>query len=216
MESPASIPVKHSKETAKAAMDLTQLILESGGCPDPTELMSKKHRLFISILQAGEDSEDKVACPTDQALIARCLLPSGEWRKGSLTRGETTLDLWCFRAITANWCRLSVQGDTNYVSLADSEGFPAGEGCIAPTPLDTRHDVRYSDTFEVENDDEEGDDDIEDDEDCDYNDFDPCLVAHWDIKSALNRLAEILETPFNAQFAKSDITGSQGSLTIME
>ncbi|KAI9430557.1 hypothetical protein H4582DRAFT_2063715 [Lactarius indigo] len=69
MNTQTAILVYHSKDTMDATKDLLELILASEGSPGLDELMSKKHTLYLSILQAGMESEDKVACPLDQSLV---------------------------------------------------------------------------------------------------------------------------------------------------
>ncbi|KAH8977087.1 hypothetical protein EDB83DRAFT_2642345 [Lactarius deliciosus] len=84
MNARTAILVYHSKDTMSATKGLLELILASEGGPDLDELMSKKHTLYLSILRAGIESEDKVGCPIDQVLIARSLSAQGKWRKASL------------------------------------------------------------------------------------------------------------------------------------
>ena len=64
-----AIPVKHSKDTTDVTKDLLELILISEGSPDPNKLLSKKHFLFLSIIEAGKSSKDKVGTLTNQILI---------------------------------------------------------------------------------------------------------------------------------------------------
>lgn len=233
-EAPSAISVKHSKDTIKATKDLLQLFLVSKGSPDLQMLMTKKHTLYLSILQAGSECEDKVGCPTDQVLIARSLSAvKGRWRKASLVRAHASQDLWCFRSVVANCCRLSMQGHTKYVAsealddwLTDHSQLEEDARC---QESETPHslDDECNSSSESETSEDEGTSDSMD-SNSDDNDsqalfnsnltspFDPCCIEDWDIKSALSRLHNSIETPFDANISNGDAGESDVLPTLNE
>ena len=93
------IPVKRLDDTLNATKDLLQLILTSVGKPDPEKLLWKKHCLFLTILQAGRSSEDKVNSLNNQVLIACSLSTEGKWCKPTQVREVAGQDQWCFCAV---------------------------------------------------------------------------------------------------------------------
>ncbi|KAN0126154.1 hypothetical protein V8E53_015326 [Lactarius tabidus] len=218
MKSPSAVLVKYSKDSRRATKDLLELILESNGNPDLEELMSKKHALYLSLLLPGSESEDKVGCPTDQVLIARSLAADGRWRKASLVRSDACQDLWCFRSVVANCCRLSMQGQTEYVSSAASDYFLTTTRCRmeeeaecqeSETPPSHSKSSLADGGFDASSESESSEDeDANDSTDSSSNDndsqapiptdsFNPCYIENWDIESALNRLQNLdrIETP---------------------
>jgi hypothetical protein len=187
-----AIPVKHSKDTAGVTKDLLELYLASGGSPDPDELLSKKHHLFLSVIQAGKSSEDKVGTLTDQVLIARSLSAEAKWCKASQVRSIASQNQWCFQSIIANCCRLSMHGYIDYVASESIAMEPhlTGQG----TEMDARSDE--DDLDESSDDSDEGSNDDRDlDSPNSVGSFDPHCIADWDIQTALDRLHEKLEMP---------------------
>lgn len=114
---PDAIPIEHSDETAQAGLALYKYFLTCTDL-DPEELMTRKHNLFLAILQAGQKSEKKVASPLDQVILARNLLASGQWRKATLSRSFVTVVLWVLSAIDAHWCRHAATGDEGYIPFS--------------------------------------------------------------------------------------------------
>lgn len=159
-----AIPIKHSTETNQAGFTLYKYYLTSRGHPDPMELTIKKHNLFVAILQAGEESEDKVACPLDQAILASSLMASGKWQKASLVRSLVTTAIWSLSAIDAHWCRLATTGVqpeeyTSLLSPADSN--LTADGLAEIEPPNNPDNVDKNVLLDDETDEDEEDDKLE-------------------------------------------------------
>ncbi|KAH9038103.1 hypothetical protein EDB85DRAFT_2142108 [Lactarius pseudohatsudake] len=192
--------VYHSKDTMNATKGLLELILTSEGGPDQDELMSKKHTLYLSILRAGIESEDKVGCPLDQVLIARSLSAEGKWRKASLVRSHACQDLWCLRSIVANCCRLSMHGHTKYIAPVASDFRHIAQSLVEDSAR--FQDLEGDSSLESGSSDDEstgtsksGNSDADSDSSGHEAYFDPCVVTDWDIESALHSLHNKLEMP---------------------
>jgi len=212
-----AIPVKHSKDTADVTKDLLELILASGGSPDPDKLLSKKHFLFLSVIEAGKSSEDKVGTLTDQVLIARSLSAGAKWCKASQVRSISSQDQWCFRSVVANCCCLLMHGCINYVASESAAMDPhltsQGTGEDAESDGDNSDKAQDSSKCgtlskstatlgeesadEYSDDSDEGSDDRDRDSDSpnSVGSFDPHCITDWDIQTALDRLRERLEMP---------------------
>ncbi|KAI9444417.1 hypothetical protein BJY52DRAFT_1194328 [Lactarius psammicola] len=195
------IPALHSRETAQAGLDLYRCYLGSHGRPNTTELMVKKHELFLAILRAGEGSERKVGCPLDLAIMASSLLANGQWRKASLVRSLVATALWSLSAVDAHWCRLATTGDERYIpfSRADPHLIAAGVPEVEP-PQDpsllpeaglNEDDPLYSETDEGEE--EEDQVEISSDELPDGLGLDEVDMA--EIKEALQHISQGLDMP---------------------
>lgn len=212
MDAPA-ILIKHSDDTENATKDLLQLILASKGSPDPAELLSKKHRLFLSILQAGKSSEDKVGSPADQVLIARSLSAASDsevkWRRATRVRELASQAQWCFRSVVANCCRLSMHGYTKYVVSGAADPYLIGQGAAEGTESDggetqglstggaLSEDAGTSDEESADESSDEGSNDGGGGSDSQslLDSFDPFCVGDWDIQTVIDRLRERLEMP---------------------
>lgn len=209
-----AIPVKHSTETFQAGLALYKYYLTShaNGHPNPMELTIKKHNLFVAILKAGENSEDKVASPLEQAILASSLMASGKWQKASLVRSLVTTAIWSLSAIDAHWCRLATIGvqleEYTPLSLADSNLTANGLEDIEP-PGNT-HNVDKNILLYDETDEDEEDDQVETSGNEIAYGFDKVDMAK--IKKALQQISNMLDMadqPYsNCQTAKPFNTSS--------
>lgn len=211
-------------------MDLMELIIETDGSPDKDEFMHRKHCLFLANLRAGVKSESKVACPTDQAIIARTLLGSGEWCNATRVRSEASYQMWCFRAIDAHACRLALHGHTHYEPLSAMGALPVE---ISPADL-AAFERLCSDTsssalvekMERAADIDSGDDIDDDDPDTSDEDSGATTniqpqtnnghLAKGNLRSSLERLSRQLETPCGNQALNSDNAKTRGPQTVHE
>lgn len=221
-----AVKVKHSKETEDAAHALMTLYLESQGSPDPEEHLQKKHRLSLALIQAGQNSEAKIGCPTEQALMACSVVLSGGWRKATFVKTIANSGLWSDRITFSHWGRLSVLGVTSYESPLVSSTLSEDTSLIDPPTLDGLSDdlpQLFSRAGEDEISDDEGESDDEDN-DQDENDgdsgetqpstsfptelssqFNPKDIDQWTIKGFLNRMAGKLDAPSTGSQLAQDV-----------
>ncbi|KAH9988507.1 hypothetical protein BJV77DRAFT_964401 [Russula vinacea] len=165
---PGQISILHSKETSQAGLLLYKYLLSNHSNLDPEELISKKHDLFLAILQAGKESEKMVACPLSQVLLADSLLSNGQWRKASMVQSSASAAMWCLRAIVAHWCWLTLSRKETYMAFVP-EDFYSIPGNALSIELPTNPDQHK---LEVE-DDPGDEEDAEDEEDEDSADKPP-------------------------------------------
>jgi len=193
----------HTNETSRAGLALYKYYISSRGDLNYAELMCKKHDLFLAVLQAGGNSEAKIANPLDQAILACNLLASGKWRKASLVRSFMNIVLWCLSAVTAHWCRLSVTEDGHYVPFSQDK-----LDSLSLHPLEVESSIHahvplgavLKETNEDDQSDGAGYDGEDEDEDEDEaninelpNDFDPSQIDAWEVNSVLQRLSNVLD-----------------------
>lgn len=233
-DNPGAIAIMHSEDTLCATVNLLELILETDGSPDNDEFIHRKHCLFLAVLQAGDRSESKVACPTDQALIARSLLGSGQWRNAASVRSEASCQMWCFRAIDAHACRLALHNYTHYKSLSAMDALPAkfGPADLAafeelfndisnPTLVEEMERAADLDDDDAMDDDSSDDSDGSDEDRSHHQDAygipqreEKSRHASVNLRLALEHLSTRLETPCNNQALHSDGIETRGTQTI--
>lgn len=163
--------------------------------------MIKKHNLFLATLQAGENSEKKVAGPLDQALLACSLMESGEWRKASLARSFIGTALWSLSGIDAHWCRSATTGNEEYIPFSPVESPlitisevepPNDPDVLTNTSL---HEVNANDPSYDETDESEEEDNIATSDDELPHGLDFGEIDMVELEETLQRISRVLDTP---------------------
>lgn len=106
--------LKGNKRQAEAALALYNLFIETRGKPDIPDLRRLQHNLFDALLRAKGLSEHAVACPTDQMLFLRSIIPDGGYHGASTVTNVCCFLTFCFRSILVHISRLLSEQRTEY------------------------------------------------------------------------------------------------------
>lgn len=197
MHSPSIIPVLHSLKSKEATLELYTYFIECRGAPEHDLLMDMKHKLCVALLHAGENSERKVGCPTDQALLGRSLLPNSEWRKASRVRDAVNTDIWTMRSVTGNDCRLLLQGAKGYIPLSHCDTSVKTRSLDEADYPQKPMEILESDSDESDG---ESDDEVDserpglDDDSEPVNTLEPSEILEVEVQNLVQRISNMLDS----------------------